>query len=250
MSVAPQCGCGFFQICLPFLRGSSCAAARPLFRDQNIETPANSVEVLPKKAFRGLFALLGRSASGPEDLKSRSSTKLRRHLQDVLSCVFPTVLMARESVAFSNNLRDQPRMDFEANELSQLVYTSAAVIPFDFAAISDILRISRAKNDRLGITGLLLYRSGSVVQVLEGQRGRVESLFETIRLDTRHTNVCLIYHDTISVREFPNWGMGFVSDEAVARAEKLEGETDYFFAPGSHPGRGARLLATFVRSTR
>jgi len=44
---------------------------------------------------------------------------------------------------------------------------------------------------------------------LEGDREKIEILYEKIKKDTRHKNVTLFSDDEISKRTFPNWGMAY-----------------------------------------
>jgi hypothetical protein len=91
----------------------------------------------------------------------------------------------------------------------QLVYVSSACRPFSHEDIEDILTVSRRNNAHHNITGVLLYKSGAVIQVLEGPDEIVRERFEVIRADGRHERVTLIYDQPLAEREFPDWTMGF-----------------------------------------
>lgn len=93
--------------------------------------------------------------------------------------------------------------------LVQLVYTSGAVNEMTEPELDALLVQSREKNARLGITGLLLYKSGLFIQVLEGSEREVRSLYATIESDVRHRGVTLIFCRPAAKREFPQWRMGF-----------------------------------------
>ncbi len=54
-----------------------------------------------------------------------------------------------------------------------LVYVSSAVRPFSRVDLDDLLATSRANNARVGITGMLLYKDGNFMQVLEGDEEAV-----------------------------------------------------------------------------
>jgi hypothetical protein len=49
-----------------------------------------------------------------------------------------------------------------------------------------LLQRSRCNNERLGITGLLLYKDGNIIQVLERPDETVRDLFRTISADPLH----------------------------------------------------------------
>jgi hypothetical protein len=72
-----------------------------------------------------------------------------------------------------------------------------------------LLDQSREKNTRLGITGLLLYKDGAFMQVLEGEDLCVENLYSTIEKDPRHRACTLLRWEVIKERCFPAWSMGF-----------------------------------------
>ncbi|WP_188557330.1 BLUF domain-containing protein [Hymenobacter glacieicola] len=60
--------------------------------------------------------------------------------------------------------------------MHHIVYQSSAVGLPTTAELKFLLRQSRANNQRLHITGLLLYSNGSFLQVLEGQAPAVRQI--------------------------------------------------------------------------
>ena len=90
-----------------------------------------------------------------------------------------------------------------------LAYESQASVPFTEPDLLDLLGRSRTKNAGLGVTGILLYRQGTFLQVLEGQRSQVEELYATISGDTRHHAVDTVLVEDRQERRFPDWTMGF-----------------------------------------
>jgi hypothetical protein len=96
----------------------------------------------------------------------------------------------------------------------QLIYASAATKNFSHDELSSLLIKARPNNIALGITGMMLYHSGSFLQILEGDDDNVNALFSIIERDKRHTNVKIIYRDIADgngEREFEDWSMGFVN---------------------------------------
>ncbi|NLR90887.1 BLUF domain-containing protein [Flammeovirga sp. SR4] len=75
--------------------------------------------------------------------------------------------------------------------------------------LSEILTSSRLNNKDKKVTGILLLLNNTFIQVLEGEKEVVESLYNTISQDTRHEMVQLIYEGEIKERNFANWSMGF-----------------------------------------
>jgi len=76
-----------------------------------------------------------------------------------------------------------------------------------------MLECARIKNERLGLTGLLLHKGGNFMQMLAGEKETVLDLYETILQDPRHRDVMKVHADEIEVRNFPNWTMGFTDME-------------------------------------
>ena len=88
-----------------------------------------------------------------------------------------------------------------------LTYESVATDKINSAAMEELLEKARANNQRDAITGCLIYYKGRFVQLLEGNKVRIEELYRKIKMDPRHKNVTLFSDDEISKRTFPNWGM-------------------------------------------
>ncbi len=89
-----------------------------------------------------------------------------------------------------------------------LTYISMAAQPITPDILSRIRMISRQFNNQHAITGVLLYRDIFFVQYIEGVEQDVDGLFASIARDPLHTNVTLLYRDSIEQRVFPNWWMG------------------------------------------
>ena len=90
-----------------------------------------------------------------------------------------------------------------------LAYESQASVPFTEPDLLDLLDRSRTKNADVGVTGILLYRQGTFLQVLEGQRAQVDALYATISSDDRHHAVDTVLVEDRQERRFPDWTMGF-----------------------------------------
>jgi Sensors of blue-light using FAD len=104
----------------------------------------------------------------------------------------------------------------------QLVYLSSTSGLLSADDIAQILIKSRENNAGLEVTGLLVYKGGNVLQVLEGEREVVLKLYEKIKRDPRHGGVIKLYEKEIEVRDFPDWTMGFYDLDAEG-ATYLEG---------------------------
>lgn len=89
-----------------------------------------------------------------------------------------------------------------------LMYASDAVGEIDQLTLDEILEQARAKNARLGITGILLFRRGRFFQYLEGQEDRVRELYAQICQDSRHKNLRVLLEAPTDERRFSAWTMG------------------------------------------
>jgi len=100
-----------------------------------------------------------------------------------------------------------------------LLYRSRATVLPSEADLQDLLTHARHANAERHITGLLLYREGRYVQVLEGAEEVVRPLYAKIRCDPRHTQVVTVSEGYAPRRRFPHWRMaiGHVAVPAVAR---------------------------------
>ena len=94
--------------------------------------------------------------------------------------------------------------------LVHLLYASRVSTSVTDEFTEAILQQSRLNNPRLGITGLLCQGGDVYLQVLEGGRGPVNALYNTILRDPRHQQVMLLHYREISERRFTGWTMGHV----------------------------------------
>jgi len=67
-----------------------------------------------------------------------------------------------------------------------LVYVSSATLPFSGEDLRALLATCRENNAELGVTGMLLYKDGNFMQVLEGDEQAVRGLYARIAADPRH----------------------------------------------------------------
>ncbi len=90
-----------------------------------------------------------------------------------------------------------------------LVYVSSATLLFPGEDLRALLATSRKNNAELGVTGMLLYKDGNFMQVLEGDEGAVRGLYEKIEADPRHGGEITLQQGFVEGRQFPDWSMGF-----------------------------------------
>ena len=109
--------------------------------------------------------------------------------------------------------------------LHALLYASRALVAGAAAeaAVQDIVRISRGRNETLDVTGALLFSGGHFAQWLEGSRESVEGLMDSIGRDPRHTDIVILEAGPAAARRFPDWTLAYAGrstfvDGALAAA--------------------------------
>lgn len=137
--------------------------------------------------------------------------------------------------------------------LHQLVYTSARVCTDE--QIQDILKSCKKNNPGKNITGLLLHTDKRFIQVMEGEKEVLETLFNTVKEDKRHAGVNLRFFGPVDKREFPDWHMGYkdvdtqklklstsVNQKDIDTYEAILKNDDIF-----SQGEGMRILSMFAK---
>ena len=131
--------------------------------------------------------------------------------------------------------------------VTQFIYTSASSSKdFGTEQLHEILEVSRKNNVERGVTGILLFVEGSFFQVLEGERGEVERLYEKISKDKRHRHMALVLAHDLPSRVFGDWSMGY-AELTKEDLEGLDGLCDVFSkeAPSLEPSRVGSLIQAF-----
>jgi len=95
--------------------------------------------------------------------------------------------------------------------LERLIYQSKARQDFGTLHLFNLLTEARQRNQRLGITGHLLYLDGQFTQCIEGRSASIDELWESLLRDVRHHDIELLARFSITERRFPEWTMAFSS---------------------------------------
>lgn len=139
-------------------------------------------------------------------------------------------------------------------DLVSLTYTSAATRLLSVAQLVELIEQIRTKNERLGVTGLLLYSGGNVIQTLEGTPEAVEAVFGAITDDPRHGDVRVVDRRAIDERAFATWSMGF-RNVSAREVDQMQDFGDFARQSvghdmDAHAASAFDLLAKFRVSTR
>lgn len=139
-------------------------------------------------------------------------------------------------------------------QLTSTIYVSSAAIPLDEDKMLQMLRVARRNNEKTGVTGMLLYRDGNFMQVLEGPEEAINQLIVTIREDPRHNGFLTLWAKPITERRFAEWSMAFRDISGLADNEEghspflNSGFRDEAFC--SNPHIPFRLLLEFKERMR
>ncbi len=134
-----------------------------------------------------------------------------------------------------------------------LTYVSSAMIPFSARELRQLLEICNVNNRERDVTGMLLYKDGNFMQVLEGEERIVRSVHDKITRDTRHRGLITLLQEDLSGRQFPSWSMGF--RDLGSDLDNPEGYSEFLNMPltsqefKSDPSKAQKLLLTFKKST-
>lgn len=135
--------------------------------------------------------------------------------------------------------------------LHQIMYTSTSAEPMDVTSLSALLAQAREKNARLDVTGMLLYRRGSFLQLIEGAEETLKQLYATIQADERHRSVITLLDAPADTRDFPDWQMGFRHLGDLHPSELPEGFSPFMSADfdtseyEKNPSFGQQMLLGF-----
>lgn len=139
--------------------------------------------------------------------------------------------------------------------LVQVIYASSATEIFEKDELIALLETSRANNHAVDVTGILLYKDGNFLQVLEGPEPAVDTLLARIAKDQRHKRVMVFFRQTIENRDFPNWSMAFrdLKDPVLT---KLPGFNEFLNLSLADPSllsdspRVRQMISVFAKSIR
>jgi len=130
-----------------------------------------------------------------------------------------------------------------------VAYCSAATELLSSDDLVGLLKTCRVNNERDNITGMLLYREGSFMQVIEGEEAAVKQTYSRILADPRHRNIIKLTQATITERSFGEWSMGFRDVSALTGSE-IDAFSTFLLEPfdAGHygtEGKALKLLRSF-----
>jgi hypothetical protein len=138
-------------------------------------------------------------------------------------------------------------------KMYSLTYVSSATRLLSQEDLRNLLSTSRLNNERLGLTGMLLYKDGNFMQVLEGEQEAVLAVQARILEDVRHKGIIVLLRGNVPHRSFRQWSMAFRNlDEPSSRG--TPGYDDFLNTPLTdarflqNPAATQKLLHVFKKS--
>lgn len=104
-----------------------------------------------------------------------------------------------------------------------LVYVSISTLrlPAQAGEVDAIVDWSRGRNCELGVTGALVFTEKRFAQYLEGPARNVDALMSSIRGDSRHRDVDLIFRSPLPRRRFATWQMAYAGPSTFVAGHVL-----------------------------
>ena len=104
----------------------------------------------------------------------------------------------------------------------QLNYHSKSKSELTFTHLENILETAVTVNAEKDISGCLVYHNNNFVQILEGEKKDVLDVFEKIKTDKRHFDVCLLWENHVDKRYFKRWDMAFYKPDDKFASQFVE----------------------------
>ena len=133
--------------------------------------------------------------------------------------------------------------------LVHCIYTSVQARSLSDADLARLVKESRQKNAKRGLTGLLLHVENTFFQVLEGPPEIIDVLYEAILRDPRHTRITQIIYEPIARRYFADSSMTLAMLSPAQLHEILHDDDPRVredLLAGLDEGRAKRLLRAFT----
>lgn len=130
----------------------------------------------------------------------------------------------------------------------QYCYISSAR-PGQAVDVESILSVSRRNNDRVGLSGLLIFDGRRFLQVLEGEGAAVRATVQRIQTDPRHRAIVKLSERRVTEREFGEWAMAWNRVAEVGDGISLADTVDALTA-GVPDANTRALFRSFARIDR
>jgi|AntRauTorckE6833_2_1112554.scaffolds.fasta_scaffold01124_6 uncharacterized Fe-S cluster-containing MiaB family protein len=136
-------------------------------------------------------------------------------------------------------------------QLYSLLYASSSSKDMSENELTSLLEEIRKKNQSQNITGVLLYGNKSFLQVLEGDKEKLKSLYKKIEKDPRHKAIVKLHEEAIDERIFGEWSMAF-SRISPDQSQEIPGFSSFMEDASSTEimKHNARQIQSFMNTFR
>ena len=90
-----------------------------------------------------------------------------------------------------------------------IIYTSKAKQNLTLNQIHTMLVDAKSLNKKRNITGCILYHNQKFIQLIEGDKNKIETLYATIKADARHFDIETIISKASTESIWNDWSMAF-----------------------------------------
>ncbi len=134
----------------------------------------------------------------------------------------------------------------------ELIYHSVANENNTSQDIKDILKEAREFNLSKNITGCLLAYNNEFLQILEGEKVEVLSLYKNIVKDKRHIGPIILHQGEIQERVFPTWTMAYheITDSELTQVKDVMNISEFegFLTTMQKPTLAKKLFVSISKS--
>lgn len=98
-------------------------------------------------------------------------------------------------------------------KIYQLIYKSRASEKITQETLLKILKKAQENNERHQLSGFLIFKNNEFIQLLEGAKTDVLTIFNAIKDDSRHTDIEILLETNSKERAMAAWVMGYGSSD-------------------------------------
>ena len=131
--------------------------------------------------------------------------------------------------------------------IRSIVLFSNAAAPMSAEELAELGRECAETESHVGITGMLLHKNSSFLQVIEGSKAVICDMYARISADPRHTGICQISDRTIPRREFHGQAVSFKDLDELPPGSPYLSPFSYE-AFSADPDLALLILAFFFRN--
>ena len=108
--------------------------------------------------------------------------------------------------------QESQRVDKDGGDwIASITYRSEATTAPTASDLEKLVSRAKARNRRLGVTGMLLHDGGRFLQTLEGPPAALDEIWADVQRDPRHSEIEVLSHHIVPSRLFSGWDLQLYS---------------------------------------